>query len=221
MTPYNHAILIADNHFLVSEAMVHILRDWDEYELIGVVKSVYELNNSLALNTHANLLITDYYRVDYKGIDDLKTLLTAYPNLRVLILTNQMKPMDVAEFSKVGIKNIIYKTANSDEIIQAIQFTLQGKIYYSDEVLDLLVHNSTQRDEVKTPLGLTPAETEITKLIANGMTTKAIAANKSISFHTVMSHRKNIFRKINVKNTSELTRYAIRTGLIDNIEYYI
>jgi DNA-binding NarL/FixJ family response regulator len=98
---------------------------------------------------------------------------------------------------------------------------MQGKKYYSDEVLDLLVNSKSERDEVAPGSGLTPAEIEITKLIASGMTTKEIAAQKHVSFHTVMSHRKNIFRKLNINNTSELIMYAIRTGLIDNIEYYI
>lgn len=221
MTFTNHGILIADNHFLVTEALAYILRDLDEYEFLGVVKSVHELKHALARNAHTRLLITDYYLIDFNGMDDLKSLLTTYANLRILILTNQVKPLEVAEFSKMGVNNIIYKTADRNELFRAIQYTLEGKKYYSDEVLDLLVHNNNQPDEVKAPSGLTPAETEITRLIANGMTTKAIAAHKNISFHTVMSHRKNIFRKLNVKNSSELTRFAIHTGLIDNIEYYI
>jgi DNA-binding NarL/FixJ family response regulator len=58
-------------------------------------------------------------------------------------------------------------------------------------------------------------------MIAEGMTTKQIAASKSISFHTVMTHRKNIFRKLGVNSSSELIMFAIKAGWIDNIEYYI
>lgn len=68
---------------------------------------------------------------------------------------------------------------------------------------------------------LTTTETEVVKLIAEGKTTKEIAAQKNISFHTVMTHRKNIFRKLGVNSSSELIMYAIRAGWIDNIEYYI
>jgi DNA-binding CsgD family transcriptional regulator len=68
---------------------------------------------------------------------------------------------------------------------------------------------------------LTATEMEIVKFIAEGMTTKQIAAKKFISFHTVISHRKNIFRKADVNSVSELIIYAIKAGWIDNIEYYI
>jgi DNA-binding NarL/FixJ family response regulator len=68
---------------------------------------------------------------------------------------------------------------------------------------------------------LTHTETEIVKMIAEGLTTKLIATTKNISFHTVMTHRKNIFKKLGVSSSSELIMYAIRSGWIDNIEYYI
>ena len=68
---------------------------------------------------------------------------------------------------------------------------------------------------------LTPSEIEIVRLIADGLTTKEIAVRKNISFHTVMTHRKNIFRKLDVNNTSELIKYAMKANIIGDIEYYI
>jgi DNA-binding NarL/FixJ family response regulator len=68
---------------------------------------------------------------------------------------------------------------------------------------------------------LTTAEIDIVKLIAEGMTTKEIASKKNVSFHTIMTHRKNIFRKARVNNASELVMFAIRSGIIDRIEYQI
>ena len=68
---------------------------------------------------------------------------------------------------------------------------------------------------------LTASETEIVRLIAQGMTTKEIAAQKFLSFHTVMTHRRNILRKLGVSNASELIMYAVSSGIIDTIEYNI
>jgi DNA-binding NarL/FixJ family response regulator len=68
---------------------------------------------------------------------------------------------------------------------------------------------------------LTTSEIEIVKLIAQGLTTKQIALQKYISFHTVMTHRRNILRKLGVSNASELIMYAVSSGLIDTIEYHI
>lgn len=68
---------------------------------------------------------------------------------------------------------------------------------------------------------LTPTETEILRDIALGLTTREIAEKRYSSFHTVNTHRKNIFRKIGVNNVHEATRYALRAGLVDSAEYYI
>jgi DNA-binding NarL/FixJ family response regulator len=221
MKPQTINILLADNQFLITEALSAIIQNDPDYSFSGLVKNLYDLKNTLARNPAINLLITDHTLIDYNGIKDLGELFRSNPQLRILILTNLVKVNEINEFSKIGIKNILYKTAGLDEINRAINCTMYGKKYYSDEVLDLLVNNKSERDEVAPGSGLTPAEIEITKLIASGMTTKEIAAQKHVSFHTVMSHRKNIFRKLNINNTSELIMYAIKTGLIDNIEYYI
>jgi DNA-binding NarL/FixJ family response regulator len=221
MATEKHTILIADNQFLTTEAVKYIIHNSADFSLAGVAMSVPELKKELESNSHIDLLITDHNLMDYSGYDELKKIRELYPNLHILILTNQVKANEVNEFSRIGIKNIIYKTTDADELILAIKYTIQGKKYYGDEVLDLLVESRSERDENITPSGLTPSEIEITKLIASGLTTKQIASKKHISFHTVMSHRKNIFRKLNINNTSELIMYAIKTGLIDNIEYYI
>lgn len=81
----------------------------------------------------------------------------------------------------------------------------------------LLTPTQTTQEENK----LTPTETEILRDIALGLTTREIAEKRYSSFHTVNTHRKNIFRKIGVNNVHEATRYALRAGLVDSAEYYI
>lgn len=81
----------------------------------------------------------------------------------------------------------------------------------------LLTPTQTAQEENR----LTPTETEILRDIALGLTTREIAEKRYSSFHTVNTHRKNIFRKIGVNNVHEATRYALRAGLVDSAEYYI
>lgn len=77
------------------------------------------------------------------------------------------------------------------------------------------------KQEEQEKINLTKTETEILKDIALGMTTKKIAEKRFSSFHTVNTHRKNIFRKLGVNNVHEATKYALRAGLVDSAEYYI
>ncbi len=213
-------ILIADSQFLVVEALKSLIDNDQNYLLAGSASTQNELFKLLEKN-NSELLITDFANIDYDGLDDLKTIKNKYPQLAILILTNTISKQEFSELNKVGIKNIIYKTADKDEIFSAIESTLKSKKFYSDEILDMFLDLGDPKSVPEDPKTLTPSEIEIVKLIADGLTTKEIASKRNISYHTVNTHRKNIFRKVEVSNASELIMLAIKAGWIDNIEYYI
>jgi DNA-binding NarL/FixJ family response regulator len=98
---------------------------------------------------------------------------------------------------------------------------VRKKKHFSDQILDMILEQNNSNITPSESSGLTDTEREIVKLIADGFTTKEIAGKKHISTHTVMTHRKNIFRKLEVNSISELTKFAIRNGLTDIIEYNI
>ena len=123
--------------------------------------------------------------------------------------------------NSIGITNVILKTAEREEIFGAINATLKGKKYYSNELLDILFEVIEKKSSPDDAGQLTYSELEIVRLISEGLTTKEIAARKFISFHTVITHRKNIFRKLGVSSVSELLMYAIKSGWINMVEYHI
>lgn len=215
-----YQVIIADSQFLVTESLRQVLTASGEYEVLGVASYAFQLNALLA-NAVPQLLITDYATVDYEGLEALKALMSSHPKMAVLVLTNQVIKADLLELSKMGIKNIICKTTDKEELFMAISFALRNRKFFSEEVMEVLMDEPKRRANGDEAQHLTTTENEIVKLIAEGKTTKEIAAQKSISFHTVMTHRKNIFRKLGVNSSSELIMYAIRAGWIDNIEYYI
>jgi len=213
-------IVIADTQFLVVETLKTILSADERFFVSGIVNSQTALIKVLE-NEPCGLLITDVSLFDYDSNDDLQRIMHKFPNISVLVLTNTISKAEFTELSKIGIKNIIYKTAERDEIISAVDAALRGKKYYTDEILDLILELGENKAVPEEPTHLTSSEIEIVRLIAGGLTTKEIATQKNISFHTVNTHRKNIFRKMGVSNASELIMQAIRAGWIDNIEYFI
>jgi DNA-binding NarL/FixJ family response regulator len=213
-------IVIADSQFLVVETLKTLLEQDDRFSLGGIVQSKYELHKMLRVSI-CNLLITDIALIDYDGISDLHKLKQEFPKLSFLILTNSISKAEFTELNKIGIKNIIYKTADRDEVLAAVDAALKGKKYYADEILDMILELGENKPVMEESTQLTSSEIEIVRLIAGGMTTKEIAEKKCISFHTVNTHRKNIFRKLGVSNASELIMHAIKCGWIDNIEYFI
>ncbi len=213
-------VIIADSQFLVVHALRSLIGADKRYSLAGVASFRSDLNK-LIENSRADLLITDFANFDYEGIDDLKNIKEKHPQLSVLIVTNLITKSEFSALTKIGIKNIIYKSADKDEIFSAIEAALKSKKFYSDEILDLFLESSDNKYVPEDPKYLTASEIEIVKLIAEGLTTKEIAMKKNISHHTVNTHRKNIFRKVEVSNASELIILAIKAGWINNIEYYI
>jgi len=213
-------IIVADSQFLVVEALRSLFRKEEKYIITGTVSTKDDLYKLLE-KENCDLLITDFATIDYDGIDDLKNISQIRPQISVLVLTNTISKQEFNSLSKIGIRNIIYKTADKDEIFSAIESTLKGRKFYSDEILDLFIDQSINKYIVEDPKHLTVSEIEIVRLIANGLTTKEIASKRNISYHTVNTHRKNIFKKVEVTNTSELIIHAIKSGWIDNIEYYI
>lgn len=220
MNSHSNKILIADTQFLVVESLSRILAEDERFGEVRIVESGFELMKVLEQNSF-DLMITDPALFDYGSLDGLKLVCQKFPQLAVLILTNSLEKAGFNDLSKLGIKNIIYKTADKSEVLGAVDAALKGKKYFSEEILDMILEQNEAKSELERPAHLTASEIEIVRMISDGLTTKEIAYQKNISFHTVNTHRKNIFKKMGVTNASELIMQAIKAGWIDNIEYYI
>jgi len=211
----NISVVLADTQFLTNEGLHSMLKPL--YEAVYTVSTKAGLEQYLQKET-ISLIITDYILFDFDSISELGELKKQHPATGIIVLTNAINNIIIKELNDIGVQNIVLKTDDREEIFQAIDAALKGKKYYSGEVLDILLKKEMPFEDASS---LTPSEIEIVRLISGGLSTKEIAAKKHISFHTVMTHRKNIFRKLGVSSSPELLMYAIKAGLIDNIEYHI
>lgn len=219
-TENTNKVLIADSQFLITESLKHILQDDDRFNVINVVMEKRELTRELSRGD-ISLLIIDPSFIELASLSELKELINSYPHLQLLVITNGLTRNEMLELNNNGINDIILKTAGREEIFEALAATLKGKKYYSSELLDLMFDSGEKKSSGEETGQLTVSEMEIVRLISEGLTTKEIASRKFISFHTVITHRKNIFRKLGVSSVSELIMYAIRSGWINIIEYHI
>lgn len=213
-------VLIADSQFLITESLKHILNSEGLYSagasVIGKNEIIKALNQE-----EISVLIIDPSLIDLNNISEIKEIKNSFPLLKILVLTNSVNKSDLHELNAIGITNVILKTAEKDEIFEAINATLKGKKYYSNELLEILLEVNEKKSSGDDAGQLTYSEMEIVRLISEGLTTKEIASRKYISFHTVITHRKNIFRKLGVSSVSELLMYAIKSGWINMVEYNI
>jgi DNA-binding NarL/FixJ family response regulator len=213
-------VLIADSQFLITESLRMILQNEGCFLVTKIVTEKNDLIEALKIN-NTSVLIIDPSQVDIAGLSELKEIKNGFPDLKILVITNSVTRKELHEFNSISINNIILKTEGKDEIIEALNATINGKKHYSNELLDLLFESTEKKIIAEETGQLTSSELEIVRLIADGLTTKEIAVRKFISFHTVMSHRKNIFRKLGVTSISELIMYSIKAGWINTIEYHI
>jgi DNA-binding NarL/FixJ family response regulator len=213
-------ILIADSQFLVIDSLTRLIESENKYLLCGVADSRKNILKLLKINS-PDLLITDINLIDYDSPEDLRLILGEHKYLSILILTNMLTPGEVGRLLNFGIKNIALKTDEKEDLLTSIEMAIKHRKQYSNQIIEMLLEKNEDKSSLVEPTGLTPSEIEIVKMVAAGYSTKEIALKKHISFHTVVTHRKNIFRKLEINNVTELIRFAVRQGLIDYIDYNI
>jgi DNA-binding NarL/FixJ family response regulator len=212
-------ILIADSQYLISRSLAELLSEKYQFVVKEIVTNRKDLERFVK-EGRLSLLIIDVNHFDFEGPSDLKNVIGS-GSIPVIVLTNSLTRSELAGLDAIGVKNILFKSSNETEILNAVDLALQGKKFYGRDVMEILLEKGEWKKVTQENTSLTAAEIEIVKLIADGMTTKEIASRKNVSFHTIMTHRKNIFRKARVNNASELVMFAIRAGIIDTIEYQI
>lgn len=214
-------------------AMLYILADNQDITRVGTetlclriqeaqVKSVSCKAELLAIlqQTDEAVVVLDYALFDFGDINALLTMHLRFPHVGWILFgeeyANDFVRRIVAEGSSFCVVN---KNCDIAEMENALRAAAQHKRYVCRLTMEQLL--AIPQDNIHVPVTLTNTEKEILKEIAMGKTTKEIAAERCSSFHTVNTHRKNIFRKLDVNTAYEATKYALRAGLIDSSDYYI
>lgn len=172
------------------------------------------------LKAHGDAVVAlDYTLFDINDIDELEILHERFPLVHWILFSFELSTDFVRRAITVSQQfSVLLKDSPLSEIRQCIQYALNRQRYICQRMTEILLAPPVQSTD---EMLLTKTETEILKDIALGMTTKEIADKRFSSFHTVNTHRKNIFRKLGVNNVHEATKYALRAGLVDSAEYYI
>lgn len=164
------------------------------------------------------VVVLDYTLFDFASFDELLIWQQRFQSVQWLLfsetLTNDFVRLVVASSPRFGL---ILKDAPLPQIRQALYDALHGEPYLYAPLVQMADEQWQEVERVK----LTKTEMEVLRDIALGLTTKEIAEKRFSSFHTINTHRKNIFRKLNVNNIHEATKYALRAGMVDAAEYYI
>lgn len=164
------------------------------------------------------VVVVDYPHVDTRQADEALALIDRYAEVGWVVCTAELEPDFIRRLSRRKGVSIVLKTNAEEEIRSALRCAARGERFFCHQVTDLILNTTPQKDFHSL---LTTTEKEVLRLIAQGLTVKEIAAQRHSSAHTIITHKKNIFRKLKVNNVYEATKYALRAGLVEMVEYYI
>ncbi|MGL4518320.1 MAG: response regulator transcription factor [Phocaeicola sp.] len=213
-------VIIADNQDITRAGMHHYLSKLLVHPYVGNIEDVStkkELIEQVMLHPKA-IVVLDYTLFDLHGVEELLILEKRFPDLQWLLFSNELSEQFIRRLSLEKSISMVLKENSAQEIGSALSCLLKGDRFLCHQVSNLLITGS-EKQEIHAVL--TATEVEVLKQIAQGKSVKEIAGQRFSSIHTITTHKKNIFRKLGVNNVYEATKYALRAGVVEMVEYYI
>jgi len=207
-------ILIADDHAIVRSGLRRVLDSKPDLEVVAEAADGAEAVEK-SLDGDVHLAILDVSMPRMTGIQAAAELQKRKPELKILMLSMHDSEQFLFEALKAGASGYVLKSGADTDIVDACRAAMRGESYLYPSAVTTLVRDYVVRDGDDQQFDvLTPREVEVLKLIAEANTSKEIAEKLFISLKTVDRHRQNILDKLGMRDRVELTRYAIRRGLI-------
>jgi len=204
-------IAIADDHSLFVEGLKIMLASLPDVEIVSEASNGEELLRKLRLY-YTDLVLLDIQMPVMTGIEAVRQIKILFPDIKILILTMHEEMSYIKTLHDLGVNGYLLKNSNRSDLLAAIRKVAEGGSYFSSELISSIIHRNQElaNDDV---VSITRREREILALITQEYNNGAIAEMLHISIETVNSHRKNLLRKLNVKNTAGLVKYAITMKL--------
>ncbi|MBS1843511.1 MAG: response regulator transcription factor [Actinobacteria bacterium] len=215
--PLKTKVLLADDHVVVREGLRMVLNAVPDLDVVAEAGDGAEAVK-LALGGDADLAILDVSMPVMTGLQAAREISRRRPDLRILMLSMHENEQYLFEALKAGASGYVLKSVANRDLIEACRATMRGEPFLYPAALTTLVRDyldGARRGETVPEDPLTPRELEVVKLIAEGHTSEEIADLLVISKKTVDRHRANMLEKLGMRNRVELTRYAIRRGLVE------
>ncbi len=207
--------MLADDHKILCRGLRNLLEGQQGLEVAGEASNGREAVR-LAGELAPDIVLMDVAMPDLNGIEATRQILENSPGIRVIALSMHSDKRFVTEMLKAGASGYLLKDCAFEEITDAIRAVTEGKIYLSPAITGVVVDEYVRgaaKDEDSGFSILTAKEREVLQLLAEGYTTKQIAARLHVSVKTIETHRAHIMGKLKIHSIAELTKYAIREGL--------
>lgn len=213
-------IILVDDHHIVCEGIRALLSDSQNIVVMGCVRNLSELLIKLRILPIHVILLNTYEPGDH-DIDMIRIIQREHPQIKILIMAMTVQESFILRTLKAGAKGFLSKDADRNELIEAIMTIRNGYDYYSKSISNIILKRYLNQPGTTNairnhPTGnLSDRELEVLRLFAESYTNQEIADKLFVSIRTVESHKNNIMRKINLKTTVDMVKFAIRNNLIE------
>lgn len=205
-------IAIVDDHQLFRDGIHSLLSKHQDFEMVISAENGKDFLEKLSAGNHPEILLLDLTMPEMNGFEVLDRLKKKYPRIKTIAISMHDDGNYIMQAIRGGAYGYLLKNADEDELLKAIHTVLSGNKYFNTEISQRMINIISL--EGVSPKKLSPKEMEILALIAGGHTTKEIAHKLFISTRTVETHRNNMMKKLEVKNTPELINKAAQLNLI-------
>jgi two-component system, NarL family, invasion response regulator UvrY len=207
-------VVVVDDHAVVREGLKRIISENPGMAVTGEAADGHEAINRIR-ESPCDVVLLDITMPNKSGLDVLKQLHSESPRLPVLVLSMHSEDQYAVRVLRAGAAGYLTKESAPDKLVQAIRKVVRGGKYVSPSLAEKLVFNLEEKTDKPPHEILSDREFQVLCMIGSGKTVTDIANELALSVKTISTYRVRILEKLNLKNNAELTRYAIKTGLVD------
>lgn len=205
-------LIIADDHELFRIGLAELLKKHEDIKIVKSVADGFEFMDIINSQFEADIVLLDITMPNMDGFQVLKELKTLNSNIKPIVISMHSDGNYIAKCAKLGAYGYLLKNTDESELIFSIRTVYKGKKYFSSEISEKMI-NFMSSQSISENI-LSNKEIEVLRLISKGLTTKEIATKLFVSSRTIETHRTNILKKLEVKNTAELIKKATEIMLI-------
>jgi DNA-binding NarL/FixJ family response regulator len=218
-------ILIADDHEVARQGIRALLEAHSGWEVCAEARDGREAVE-LAASVNPHLILLDIGMPNLNGLEAARQILASFPEIPILILTMHDSDQVVREVLRAGARGFLLKSDAGRDLVAAVEALQLRRTFFTTRVSQMVLDGFldrdisdgrdawTERKEDETAEVLTSREREVIQLLAEGKTSKEVAVALHLSVKTAETHRTNLMRKLNLHSVADLTRYAVRNGIV-------
>jgi len=205
-------VLLADDHRILRKGVRMLIDSQPDMEVVGEARNGREAIDATR-EAKPDVVIMDISMPELNGIESARQICDEIKNVKIIALSMHRDSVYVREILRAGASGYLVKDSEDDDLVRAIRAVHRGEAFLSPAISDAVL--SDYRRHVSNPIDLlTSREREVLTMVADGKTNKEIANTLNLSVYTVESHRGSVMEKLNLHNTGDIVRFALRNGLI-------